>query len=88
MGIIPLKVGREDHAAAGLCQGDPCVPRLWVSVPWLGQERSRGVCRARSVLLCWERVGKEGWGRTGSRMERVSKGEGGYGMVPARERGG
>lgn len=83
MGVIPLKVGRGDHAAAGRRWGDPRVPRLWVSVPWLGQERSRGVCGAWGVLLCWERVGKEGW----RRMERASKGEGGCGKVPARERG-
>lgn len=30
---------------------------------------------------------KKGWGRTGSRMERVNMGEGGCGKVPVKEGG-
>lgn len=91
MGIIPLKVGREDYAASRLCWGDLCVPGCGCQSPGLsrrGAEGSAGLGRAQSILLCWERVGKEDWGRTGSRMERASKGEGGCGKVPAKERRG
>lgn len=47
----------------------PC-PWLGVSVPWLGQERSRGVCKAQSILLYAERE-REG----GLEKNRVKDGE-------------
>lgn len=61
------------YAIEGAC-AVPVHPCLWITVPWLGQEGSSGVCGAWSIPLCWERAGKKGWGTTGSRMERVGMG--------------
>ena len=62
-----------------------CVsPAVGVSpLAWAG-DKQRGL---RVSVLCWERVGEEGWERTGSRMERASKGEGGLGKGTVREKG-
>jgi len=68
VGVITWRVGKEDHAAAGLCHGDLRVPSCGCQSPGLGRrqaERSAGLCAMLG----------EG-GRGGLGKDRVKDGEG------------